>query len=116
MCLAIPGIPANNIFKKVALIATILQKVLCYLFKICATMCYFMAKNVIALKPKKWHIVARMPVTITLIKVTRNNTIPGAILQVKIAQSVTILGDNITGGSSTECYKIRKSNIKKLTY
>jgi len=116
MHLPIPGIPANTISKKVTFIATILQKILCYLFKLCATMCYFLPKSGITLNPKKWYIITQIQVAITLYLVARNNMIPGAILQVKIAQSVTILGDNITGGSSTECYKIRKSNIKKLTY
>jgi len=110
MCLPTPGTPANTISKKVAFIATILQKILCYFLKICATMCYFIPKSVIALKPKKWHIIARTQVAITLIKVIRNATISGAILRVKIAQSVTIPGDNITGESSTECHKIKFSN------
>lgn len=116
MRLPIPGIPANTIYKKVAFIVTILQKILCYFFNICATMCYFLIKNVITLKPKKWHIIARIPVTITLHSVTRNNTISSAILLVEITLCATILGDNITEESITECYKIRKSNIKKLTY
>ena len=116
MCLATPGILANNISKKVAFIATILQKILCYFLKICATTCYFLLKSVIALNPKKWHIIARIQVTITLYSVTRNNTISGAILRVKITRCATTPEDNITRESITECYKIRKSNIKKLTY
>ena len=110
MCLAIPGIPANTISKKVTFIVTILQKILCYFLKICATMCYFLPKSVITLKPKKWHIITRIQVTIILYSVTRNNTIPGAILRAIIAQSVTIPDDNITGESITECYKIKFSN------
>jgi len=116
MCLAIPGIPANTISKKVTFIVTILQKIICYLFKICATTCYFLLKSVIALKPKKWYIITQIQVTIILYSVTRNNTISGAILPIKITQCATIPGDNITGESSTECHKIRKSSIKKLTY
>ena len=116
MCLTIPGIPANTIYKKVTFIVAILQKILCYFLKLCATMCYFLPKNAITLKPKKWHIIARTQVAITLIKVTRNATISGAILRVKITLCATIPGDNITRENSTECYKIRKSNIKKLTY
>ena len=112
MRLPIPGIPANTIYKKVAFIVTILQKILCYFLKICATMCYFLPKSVIAINPKKWHIIARMPVTITLIKVTRSNTIPGAILWVKITCCATIPGDNITGESGTVCYKIGESNMQ----
>ena len=110
MCLAIPRIPANTISKKVVFIVTILQKILCYFLKICATMCYFMPKSVITLKPKKWHIIAQIQVTIILYLVARNSNISGAIILVKITQSVTIPGDNITGKSITECYKIKSSN------
>ena len=110
MCLAIPGIPANTVSKKVVFIATILQKILCYFFKICATMCYFLPKSVIALNPKKWHIIIRIQVAITLRIITRNNTILSAILRIKITRCATIPGDNITRESITECYKIEISN------
>ena len=112
MRLPIPGIPANTISKKVAFIATILQKILCYFFKLCATMYYFLPKSVIAQNSKKLHMITRIQVAITLRIITRSNTISGAILLIKITLCATIPGDNITGESSTICYKIRKSNMQ----